>query len=517
MTSSQNHTSPLSWDEALQAWSTSIGQENVDTSTETLRRVETATFPTKQSIPAVLRPASRLEVQRCVEIANQAQTPLYPISQGKNWGLGSRVPTADHCVLLDLGRMNRIVDFNEELGYITVEPGVTFQNVHDFLQERSSKLFVSVIGGSPHASLIGNALERGDGIGPYGERQAHTCALEVVLPTGAHITTGMGQFEQSNTEPLYQWGLGPSLDGLFTQSNLGIVTQMTIWLMPKPGALHMFFATLADLKQLEGALREARTLIQSQVIAPNCLNIWNGYKLIAKQQQYPFEALEGKTPLPPDAISGEPWYISGAIYAHNAHHAHVLAEILERTWLPHTESIHFFDTQNHPELLEDNAFLGIPSDANMISTYWRKRTSTPEQLDPDRDRCGVSWLCPILPFEPRAITKAISIAESTMLEHGFEPNLGMSCPSGRCLRMFIAMTYDRDVEGEDQRAQNCHDALFTQLNQAGFLPYRLGIQSMPQTPERTPEYAAVLQQLKTSFDPNGILAPGRYIDSPKST
>jgi hypothetical protein len=44
----------------------------------------------------------------------------YPISRGKNWGYGSRVPARDGCVLLDLGRMNRIVGFSEKLAYVTV-------------------------------------------------------------------------------------------------------------------------------------------------------------------------------------------------------------------------------------------------------------------------------------------------------------------------------------------------------------------------------------------------------------
>ena len=60
-----------------------------------------------------------------MRIANRWKVAVYPISSGRNWGYGSRVPAADGCVLLDLGRMNQIVDFNEELGYVTVEPGVT--------------------------------------------------------------------------------------------------------------------------------------------------------------------------------------------------------------------------------------------------------------------------------------------------------------------------------------------------------------------------------------------------------
>lgn len=51
------------------------------------------------------------------------RVPVYPTSRGRSWGFGSRVPAADGCVLLDLGRMNRIVGFDERLAYVTVEPG----------------------------------------------------------------------------------------------------------------------------------------------------------------------------------------------------------------------------------------------------------------------------------------------------------------------------------------------------------------------------------------------------------
>ena len=70
---------------------------------------------------AVLRPGTREEVQTCVRVANRARVPLYPISSGRNWGYGSRAPVSD-AVLLDLSRLNRIREFNEQLAYVTVEP-----------------------------------------------------------------------------------------------------------------------------------------------------------------------------------------------------------------------------------------------------------------------------------------------------------------------------------------------------------------------------------------------------------
>ena len=94
----------------------------------------------------------------------------------------------DGSVLLDLSRMNRIVDFNEDLAYVTVEPGVTQGQLYAFLRERGSRLWMDATGASPDCSLIGNTMERGFGHTPYGDHFAQVCGLEVVLPDGQCIS-----------------------------------------------------------------------------------------------------------------------------------------------------------------------------------------------------------------------------------------------------------------------------------------------------------------------------------------
>ena len=83
---------------------------------------------------------------------------------------------------------------------------------------------------------MGNILERGVGLSPYSDRFAHACALEVVLPDGRLLHTGLGAYGNAQAEHLYSYGCGPVLDGLFSQANLGIVTRLTFWLMPKPAS-----------------------------------------------------------------------------------------------------------------------------------------------------------------------------------------------------------------------------------------------------------------------------------------
>ena len=115
------------------------------------------------------------------------------------------------CVLMHLGRMNRILDFNENLAYVTVEPGVTQAQLFQFLKERRSRLWIDASGGHPDSSILGNTVERGFGHTPYGDHFANSCAYEVVLPTGECIDTGFARFDGAKTAPCYRWGVGPDL------------------------------------------------------------------------------------------------------------------------------------------------------------------------------------------------------------------------------------------------------------------------------------------------------------------
>src|SRR4029079_18639976 len=103
--------------EALREWASLLGDEHVSCDAATLASAGTATFASSSRVLAILRPESRDHVQQVVRVANLHRIPIYPFSTGKNWGYGSRVPPRDG-VLVDLGRMNRIVAFAEQLAYV---------------------------------------------------------------------------------------------------------------------------------------------------------------------------------------------------------------------------------------------------------------------------------------------------------------------------------------------------------------------------------------------------------------
>ena len=99
-------------------------------------------------------------------------------------------------VVVDLGRrMARILEVNETLGYCVVEPGVSFQAMHEDLARRGSKLMISPTAGPPQGSLLGNALDKGGGGGAYADHFGMSCGMEVVLGNGEIIRTGDGSLD----------------------------------------------------------------------------------------------------------------------------------------------------------------------------------------------------------------------------------------------------------------------------------------------------------------------------------
>ncbi len=179
---------------AMLPWESVLGPENLITDRDHLRAAATAAFRMERRIPAILRPATREQVQQTLRIASKFGVPVYPVSSGRNWGYGSAAPASDGCGLLDLSRMNRILDFNEDLGYVTVEPGVTQGQLVDFLRSRDSRLWIDGTGSSPGCSLIGNTIERGFGHTPYGDHFGNVCGFEIVLATGEKLETGAARY-----------------------------------------------------------------------------------------------------------------------------------------------------------------------------------------------------------------------------------------------------------------------------------------------------------------------------------
>ncbi len=525
------------YETAINEWSEIVGPEHVVTEAPRLRAAETGTFASTHRIPAIIRPANRQEVQECLRVANRYATPVYPISSGRNWGYGSRMPPADGCVLMDLGRMNRIVDFSESLAYVTVEPGVTQGQLFAFLEDHGSNLWMDATGASPQCSLIGNAVERGFGHTPYGDHFAHVCGFEVVLPTGDVVETGFARYPGAQAAPLYHWGVGPALDGLFSQSNFGIVTRMTVWLMPRPAYFQAYYFRCEEAGGLKGAIDALRPLRLDGTIR-SASHIANDYKVVSALRQYPWLETGDATPLG-SALMAElrqelkigAWNGSGALYG-SKRQVQEARRLLRTALRGKAQRLQFLDDRTlHLASLFAKPYQwifgwnlermlavlkpvyglmkGIPTEHPLASTYWRKTFAPPASMDPDRDGCGLLWCSPVAPNDGAAASHLTELVSERVLAHGFEPAISLTMISGRALACIISLAYDREIPGEDEKAMACYHDLLRILAQHGYHSYRLVV-GMTSAMEGG-AYADLLDRIKAAVDPRGILAPGRYL------
>lgn len=227
---------------ALQDFANVVGKEWVFTAEDDVDLYRDAYsplrgMPEERVASAAVAPKTTEEVQAIVRIANRASIPLYTISTGKNLGYGGSAPAYSGSVVLDLKRMNRIIEVNDRNHYAIVEPGVSYFDLYQYIQERGLKVWIDCPDPG-WGSLIGNALDHGAGYttGRFRNHFDAHCGMEVVLANGDILRTGMGALPKADTWPQFKMGFGPIIDGMFSQSNFGIVTKMGFWLMPQPEA-----------------------------------------------------------------------------------------------------------------------------------------------------------------------------------------------------------------------------------------------------------------------------------------
>jgi 4-cresol dehydrogenase (hydroxylating) flavoprotein subunit len=493
---------------AIQAWRKVLGAAHVAIDRPTLLAYETATFATRQRVHAVLSPRSVAEVQACVRIANRCKVTLYPISTGRNWGYGCRVPTTTGAVVVGLSRMNAIVEHDDALGYAVVQPGVTFRQLSDYLERKRSTRMPPATGSTPDASVLANALERGIGFGVYGDRIEHLCGLEVVMPTGDVLHTGLRRFRDASARRVQRWGVGPSLDGLFSQSNLGIVTEATVWLPSRPRFLQEAVLRFRDA-ELGGVLEALRSL-QGAGVTRGVVKISNAYALTVGSYPHWARSMDPsvrmRRPLP---IRNPRWMarvqlFSGHALEGRARHASVIAALEGKV-----ESLEM--TRREPiENVPKGPHVGVPGDQGLWLLYWRAKLPVPETPDPWRDRRGAIFCCPAVPLVPVHVRRATRILSRILLAHAFEPVITLNVMNERLVHVVGGIFYDRRAKGEDARAMAAYRAAFAALLEEGYFPYRLGIQSMEALPASLDDSDAVLARIKTALDPEGILAPKRY-------
>ncbi|MBX7257180.1 MAG: FAD-binding oxidoreductase [Candidatus Hydrogenedentes bacterium] len=526
--------------DALVQWRAVLGDTKVDTRAETLERYGRSTQLRGTHPSCVLYPQSTEEVQAIVNIARTHKAGLYPLSRGKNWGYGDACAPMSGSAIVDLSRMNRIVEVNTELAYAVVEAGVSQGELFDYLEANGTNLWMDCTGAGPGASFVGNTLDHGFGHTRYGDHFASTCGMEVVLADGSVLNTGFGHFPNAKAGRVYPYGVGPYVDGIFCQSNFGIVTKIGMWLMPKPEAFCFFFITVERYEDLEPLVDRLRPLRMAGIIT-SALHIGNDLRILSSKRNYPWAETGGKTPLPEDVRAQmrktygiSAWNAGGALTG-PAGHVRSAKKALRNAVRGLGKLVFVDDTKlalagavirgmqrfglggKFAEMLESlnpvyATLKGRPTEDALRGSMWRLRQAPPKSSsDPLEHGAGLYWLSPALPMTGRDALRVMAIVEPVFAQHGFELLATFTMINERAMIAILNVAFDKAVEEEAQRAEVCYHAAFEALMKEGYVPYRVGLSGLPKLYDPNDAFWRVAGQIKLALDPDDIISPGRYI------
>ena len=172
------------FEQAIAKFRKLLGDENVLTKDDQLipySKIMIAVDNAEHTPSAAVTATTVEQVQGVVKICNEHKIPVWTISTGRNFGYGSAAPGQRGQVILDLKKMNKILHVDPELCTALVEPGVTYQQLYDYIQEHQLPLMLSFSAPSAIAGPLGNTMDRGVGYTPYGEHFLMQCGMEVVL------------------------------------------------------------------------------------------------------------------------------------------------------------------------------------------------------------------------------------------------------------------------------------------------------------------------------------------------
>lgn len=477
---------------ALTAIEASLGPTSVDRDPRALAR-----YAVPGAVPlGVVLPADEMDLARALSATRAAGGVVQPVCNGA-FGL-ERVGT-DRTIVVDLQRMNRIIEVNEDLAYCLVEPGVTFRQLDAHIKAKGIRLWVDY-GGDPDASVAGSFVGRLAGYTPYSDHYLMQCGLEVMLADGTQVRTGMGAMPKSTCWQLFKFGYGPWVDGLFTQSDFAVPTKVGMWMMPQPPAHQPFMVSvpeedgLAELYDVLGPLK-LNMVVANGVAVSNALH---EAALVGKKRR----DFAGQGPLAASAVkaAGEAlgvgyWNLYGALYG-----------------LP----------DNVPILWEmvRGAFSSIPG-ARVVAGgkgvdqrlwAWRMGTMTGVVADPPAKVAGWSGdrmtsANPVSPVDGEEAMRLYELSRDICSDHDFD-YLGETVAIWRSANHRQLLPFAASDSKRGAKASACAKALVAAQAEAGFgqVYAEAGMRATTQRTLVSGGLSTLHARVKQALDPTALFA-----------
>lgn len=418
---------------------------------------------------AVVQATCREHVEKTLRFANDRKIPVTTRGAGVGY-VGGCVPVKGG-ILLSVRKMDRIIEINPADGVAIVEPGVILEDLQKGVEELGwyyppdpASLKECSIGGNIATNAGGPRCVK------YGVTRHYVLGLEVVLPGGEVLQTG-GRCHKNKT--------GLDLIGMFVGSEglLGVITQATLRLIPMPEARAMLTATFAEFSDAAHAVQE----ILGSRWQPSGLEITDGFTLQAARDYLGADKLpEGN--------------------------AHLIVEIDGR------KSSILNDLTDLRKLVESLDALSIQEarDDEACEAIWQLRRDFSYSLR----ATGLIKLNEDIVVPRSKLVDLVNFARDLEKETGIPVACFGHAGDGNIHTNLMVKDYHDDPEAR-ARADDALDILFKWIiENKGAITGEHGIGLAKKRWFKdavSPVSAQVHQRLKKTFDPNGILNPGKFI------
>ncbi len=245
------------------------GEENVSNDMVD-RYVYSSDASVHQAMPSVIvRPGSTKDVQAILRLANENNIPVIPRGAGSAMS-GQTVPI-DGGIVLDMKRMNRILEIRPEDVLVKVQPGVVNDELNKALEPHGfffpptpSSGNICTIGGMIGTNASGNRAVK------YGATRDSLMGMKVVLANGDLVTLGTNTRVESSGYQLARLIVG-------SEGTLGVVVEATLLLSPVPKYRAM---GIANFDSLEDAGRAISAVISTGLL-PSMLELMDDVAITA--------------------------------------------------------------------------------------------------------------------------------------------------------------------------------------------------------------------------------------------
>ena len=445
---------------------------------------------------AVIRPKEVSEVQEVLQIANEHRIPITPASGGLSGGFA--LPQIEPAgILLDLSRMDQIVEVDTDNRYVIVESGVRTGAVWAYFRKYYPEWAPPVPDGAPpSATILGDAIERGFSLvtGAFGPQADLIMGLEVVLPNGDLFRTGSWALSEGGNgfKPFYRWGAGPNFDGLFlgSQGTMGIITKAAIRIVPHPHAKTIVVYGHASIDAVQDAA--LRVMKYELGIADNLVMVQGGnWPLV--MTRWP------ELKVPKDyqfykSLGIPEWWQNFEIWAHSDEELEFIKKRIAEEMERYGE-----ETGNHPvqQQLHPKQIASRLKKPNLIAIPYALY------------RGGYLFITWYTPWNESAEMSKYYVDKMT--EFDIPPVIWIaSIDHGRQAIVMPIVCFDSTDPTSVEKVRELDRVTSEYCYNQGWLNYRPNPKiHSPLMWKRAPTYFKYLKAMKNLLDPIGILHPGR--------